>query len=99
MALIAFTSFLLSRRIPPEALFMRRARDEGGISEFVHQSEKALIGTRRCAGADCLIVRMSWRKNLARGRILKRACICTDNSHQARKMRPPLLILPLLRQL
>ena len=42
---------------------------------------------------------MSWRENLAGGCILKRACLCADNSNRARKIRPPHRVWPLLMQL
>ena len=98
-ALVAFTSFLFSIRVPSVALFLRRARPEDRISEFAHQGGKVHIGTRRCAFIDCLIIKMSWRKNLAGGCILIRDCLCSDDSSEASKICPPRRIWRILRSL
>ena len=87
-SLLAFTSYLFSLRIPSEALCLRRARDSERLADFVPQADKALIGTRICGGATCLIIKMSWRKNLPGGCILKRVCLCADSSRRARKLCP-----------
>ena len=86
---LVFPSFLFSLGIPSEALPMRRARPSGRISEFVPQDGRVPIGVRCCAGAECLVIKMSQRKNLSGGCILKRLFLCGDASHQARKIWPP----------
>ena len=75
---------------------MRRARPTDRISEFVPQDDRVLIGVRNCAGTERLIIKMSQRKNLSGGCILKRLCLCGDSSHQARKISPPHRIWPLI---
>ena len=94
---LAFVSFLFSLRIPSEALCMRQAHDSERLADFVPQGDKVLIGVRVCGGAPCLIVKMSWRKNIPGGCILKRVCLCSDSSRRARKICPPHRIWPLLR--
>ena len=49
-SMLDFVSYLSSLRVPPEALFLRKARDSGRLADFVPQSDKVLIGTRVCGG-------------------------------------------------
>ena len=95
---IASLSLLCSLSIPSDAICIRRAHDSGRLAGFVPHHDKVLIGGRPCSGADCLILKLAWRKNLARGRILKRICLCADPSHQARKIRPPHRIWPTIQE-
>ena len=74
-AQLAFLSFLFSLMIPSEALPMRKAHRHERIEEFIPQNDKVLIGVRPCSKIDCLIIKMSQRKNLSGGCILKRACL------------------------
>ena len=96
-SLLAFASLLFSRMGPSEALCLRRARDSDRLADFVCQDDKVLIGTRICGWATCLIIKMSWRKNLPGSCILTRLCLCSDDSRRARKLCPPHRIWPLLR--
>ena len=60
-------SFLLSLGIPSDALCVRRAHDSERLAEFAHLRDKVLIGVRPFSGADCIILKLAWRKNLADG--------------------------------
>ena len=77
---------------------MRRARPSDRISEFVPQGDRVLIGVRDFQGSACLVVKMSQRKNLPWGCILKRVCLCHDPSPQARKICPTRRTWPLIRE-
>ena len=83
---LRFIPFLFPLRIPSGALVMRRAFPEGIISERVAQKERALIGVRKFHSLDALIVKMTARKNLTCGCILKRPCLCQDGNPQASKI-------------
>ena len=63
-AQIAFICYLFSLMVPSEALCMRQAPEGERLADFVPQKDKVLIGTRICGGMPCLIIKMSWRKNL-----------------------------------
>ena len=97
-AQLAFISFLFSLRIPSEALVMKRAHRRERLEEFSPQHEQVLIGVRSCSKIDCLIVKMNRRKNLSGGCILKRACLCSDDSSKAKKICPPHRIWPIIAQ-
>ena len=95
-AQLCFTAYLFSLRIPSEALTMKRAFLDDPIGEFVPQADKVLIGVREWKGVECLIVKMSWRKNLGGGCILKRPCLCNDDNPKARRICPPHRFWPLI---
>ena len=97
-AQLCFISFLFSLRVPSEALLMLRAYSDDPIEKFVPQADKVLIGTRSWRGIDCLIVKMSWRKNLSGGCILRRPCLCGDKNPRAQKICPPHRVWPLLAE-
>ena len=61
---LAFVSFLFSLRVPSGALCLRRARETDQLAEFFHHLDNVTIGARICGGDPCLIIKMSWRKNL-----------------------------------
>ena len=94
---LIFITFLFSLRVPSEALLLRRAFADDPISEFVSQDEKALIGVRSFRGTDTLIIKLSWRKNLDGGCILKRTCLCNLGSKVGDRICPPHRIWPLIR--
>ena len=97
-AQIRFISFLFPLRVPSEALLMIRAFSDDPIERFVPQADKVLIGTRSWNGIDCLIIKMSWRKNLTGGCILRRPCLCEDSNLRAQRICPPHRIWPLLAE-
>ena len=45
-------AFLLALRIPSGALLMKRAFSDGGISGFVAQPDKVIIGVMKCGSLD-----------------------------------------------
>ena len=93
---LAFLAYLFSLRIPSEALFLKRAFSNDRINEFVPQADKALIGTRTFQDVDCLIIKLSRRKNLAGGCLLRRPCICSVKSASGRRLCPPHAFWPLV---
>ena len=47
----------------------------------------------------CLIIKMSFRKNLTWGAYLKGPpCLCRDDNHKARKICPPRAVCPIINQ-
>ena len=70
-------SFLFSLRVPSETLMLVRAFGDDPILEFTKQKPKALIGVREMRGAQLLVIKFRFRKNLPGGCILRRPCICT----------------------
>ena len=93
---LAFLAYLFSLRIPPDALFLRRAFSNDRINEFVPHADKALIGTRTSQDVDCLVIKLSRRKNLAGGCLLRRPCICSIKSASGRRLCPPRAFWPLI---
>ena len=80
---------------PSDALHLRMAFADDPIAEFVDQPTKVLIGVRKIDDADFLVVKLSWRKNLDGGCILKRACLCnTGSSAGARIFTPAPCLAP-----
>ena len=77
---------------------MRNAHQKERLGGFAPQSDKVLIGVRPCSKIDCLIIKMTNRKNLTGGRILKRVCLCQDDSPKARRICPPRKIWPVIAQ-
>ena len=94
---LIFIAFLSSVRIPSESLQLRRDFLDDPIAEFAAQDEKALIGTRPFDGADALGIKLSWRKNLDGGCILRRTCLCNIGSRLGARIPPPHRIWPLIR--
>ena len=81
-------SFLFSFRVPSETPQLRRAYRNDRLTEFPPYAEKALVGERPIDGADYLVVRLSSRKNLTCGVILKRPCFCGLDNALARMACP-----------
>ena len=94
---LVFIAFLFSLRVPSEALQLRRAFADDPISEFVFQEEKALIGVRPFEGSVALIIKLSWRKNLDGGCVLRRPCLCNLRSRLGARICPPHRIWPLIK--
>ena len=67
---------MYSFRVPSGTLQLRRPLRNDQLLEFAPQGEEPLIGIRSVGGADFLVVNLSYRKNLARGAILKRLYFC-----------------------
>ena len=84
----AFLSFLLSFRVPSEALQLRRAYADDPLTVFSPQREKAIIGVRFDGDEPFLIVKLAWRKNLPGGCILRHPCFCNLTNAKAKKLRP-----------
>ena len=78
---------------------LRRAFADDPIAEFADQPTKALIGVRRVGDTDFQAVKLSWRKNLDGGCVLKRACLCDAASSVGERTPPvpPRRIWPLIR--
>ena len=76
------------RRVPSDALLLRRAFSDDRVGDFVPQSGKVLIGVRPWKSIDCLFIKMSRKKNLAGGCILRRPCLCGDPCAKARALSP-----------
>ena len=90
--------YLFTLRVPSETLRLRRAFADDPIAEFPDQPTKAHIGVRRVGNTDFLAAKLSWRKTLDGGCILKMTCLCdTGSSVGARISHPPHRIWPLIR--
>ena len=96
--LAAFLSFLLLLRVPSETLLMRLAGPTDRITEFVPQNFEILAGLRSFKGTELLVVKFSRRKNLPRGCILRRPCLCDEPLVSARIFCPVHQIWPRLIQ-
>ena len=88
-AQLSFISFLFPLRIPSEALFLRRAFSGDRINEFSPQNDKVLVGVREFKGCGCLIIKMTWRKNLEGECLLRRPCLCEESLGGGRRLCPP----------
>ena len=86
---LIFIAFLSPLRIPPEALQLRMAFADDPIAEFVTQDEKALIGARPFEGADALVIKLSWKKNLGGCCILRRTRLCNLGLRLGARIWPP----------
>ena len=83
-----FFSFLFSFRVPSETLHLRRAFPTDRLEGFAPQLEKALIGVRAIDGQQFLSVKLTTRKNLDSGCILRRPCFCHLAAPKALKLCP-----------
>ena len=83
-----FFSFLFSFRVPSETLQLRRAYNTDDLEGFTPQLEKALIGVRTIDGQDFLLVKLTTRKNLTSGCILRRPCFCHLAARKASQLCP-----------
>ena len=77
-------SFVFSFRVPSETLQLRRSYCDDRLTEFSPQCRKALIGVRLVKGHPYLVAKLSSRKNLTCGVIMKRPCFCGLNTDTAR---------------
>ena len=77
-------SFLFSFRVPSETLQLRRSHRDDRLTEFSPHGKKALIGVRLVKGCPYLVAKLSSRKNLTCGVIMKRPCFCGLNTDTAR---------------
>ena len=94
LGLAAFLAFLLFLRVPSEALWMRVAPGSENLTEFTPQPFSVLAGIRIIKGSPMLLVKFPWRKNLKRGCILRRPCLCSEASDLARLFCPDHMIWP-----
>ena len=93
-----FVSFLFSFRVPSETLQMVRSFNSDELDSFSPQPEKALIGVRVIGGESFLIAKLSWRKNLSSGCILRRPCFCIPRAARAQAICPVRAFWPLIRR-
>ena len=84
----AFLSFLFSFRVPSETLQLQRDYYTDEIAAFTPQTEKALIGVRYDGNEPFLICKLSRRKNLTSGCILRRPCFCFLTAKRAASICP-----------
>ena len=94
----AFPSFLFSFRVPSETLQLRRNYADGPLMVFSPQEEKAIIGVSYEGNGPYLVAKLSWRKNLPGGCILRRPCFCHLASPKARKLCPVHVFWKLIRR-
>ena len=80
----ASLSYLFSLRVPSETLELRRAFADDPLTEFAHQTDKALIGIRPYKGRDLLVVKFAFRKNIRGGCVLFRPCIFFEKDPRGR---------------
>ena len=93
-----FFSYLFLMRVPPETLRMRKADDDDRITEYAPQKFKVLVGIRRVGCSDMLIAEFSRRKNLRRGCILRRPCLCDERTTMARVLCPVHQVWPWVKE-
>ena len=86
-----------SYRVPSETIRLQRAFADGRITEFIPQDDKALIGTRRYKGAEVLVIKFAFRKNIRNGCILMRPCLRKDGSETAAALCPVHMIWGCIR--
>ena len=75
-----------------------RAFSADAIGALPPNTEKALIGVRAIQGDSFLIAKLSWRKNITSGCILRRPCSCALEDAQAQLLRPVHALWPLIRR-
>ena len=90
-------SFLFSFRVPSETLQLRRSYRDDRLTEFAPQGQKALIGVRLVKGCPYLVAKLSSRKNLTCGVIMKRPCFCGLNTDTARLVCPAHSLWPAVK--
>ena len=59
-----FLSYLFGLRVPSETLRLTRSYRDGRITEFAHQTDKALIATRNYKEAAVLVIKFAFREIL-----------------------------------
>ena len=92
-----FLSFLFALRVPSETLRLTRAFSDDRITEFVPQTDKALIGIRTYETTSVLVIKFAYRKNIRNGCILMRPCLCKADSTLAHDLCPVHRIWPHIR--
>ena len=90
-------SFLFSFRVPSETMQLRRAYRNDRMYEFFPHPENAVLGVRQVGGADFLVMKLSFRKNISRGVILKRPCFRGLGSRTARSSCPVHALWPAIK--
>ena len=73
---------------------MRKADEYARVAEFPPHEHKVLVGVRRINGPDLLLAKFAWRKNMKRGCILRRPCLCSDITPMSRALCPVRQIWP-----
>ena len=81
-----FFSFLFSIRVLSETLHLRRAYSADRLTEFTPQVEKALIGVVEADVHLFLVAKLTRRKNLASGCILRMPSFCGLVSSKSKAM-------------
>ena len=92
-----YLAYLFALRVPSEALRLVRAFKDDRITEFIPQTDKALIGTRTFKGTTVLVIKFAFRKNIRNGCILMRPCLCQEESRVANDLCPVHRIWPCIR--
>ena len=90
-------AFLFSFRVPSETLALRRAFRGDQLLVFDPQKEKASIDVVKVGEQDFLVVKLTQRKNLTTGCILKRPCFCPISSDKAAFLCPVHSLWPHIR--
>ena len=93
---LSFLVYLFTLRIPSDDLLLRRAFKGDRLLEFVPQNEKVLGGVRSVGDTSCLVMKFSFRKDLPRGCILRRFCMCGAASSTSRKLCPHRRVWPVI---
>ena len=98
----AFLSFLFAFRAPSETLQLRRAYSTDELLVFAPQQDPAIIGVQVVDGGPFLVVKnpalkMSYRKNITGGCIMRRPCFCGLASRKARQLCPIHLFWAIIR--
>ena len=81
-------SFLFRFMVPSETLQLRRSHRDDRPTEFPPQIKKALIGARLVKGRPFLAAKLSSRKYMTCGVIMKRPFFCGLNADTARLVCP-----------
>ena len=93
----AFLSFLFAFRVPSETLQLRRAYSADELLVFAPQQDPALIGSQVVDGGPFLVAKLSYRKNITGGCIMRRPCFFGLASRKARQLCPIHLFWAIIR--
>ena len=92
-----YLSYLFALRVPSETLRLTRAYADGRITEFIPQTDKALIGVRTYETTPVLVIKFAFRENIRNGCILMRPCLCKADSTLAHDICPIHKVWPYIR--
>ena len=63
---------------------LRKAAADAPITDFAPQKAEIMAGVRIIGGSEMLLAKFAWRKNMKRGCILRRPCLCGGPEPMAR---------------